>query len=50
MAWIILSMVDGLVRFNTFRLYEAGALYNELIESCRKILQHPICPKGAMNA
>ena len=50
MAWIILSMVDGLVRFNTFRLYEAGALYNELIESCRRILQHPICPKGAMNA
>jgi AcrR family transcriptional regulator len=40
MAWIIFSMVDGLVRFNTFRLYEAGALYNELIESCRRILQN----------
>jgi AcrR family transcriptional regulator len=41
MAWIIFSMVDGLVRFNTFRLYEAGALYNELIQSCRRMLQNP---------
>jgi AcrR family transcriptional regulator len=49
MAWIILSMVDGLVRFKTFRLYEAGALYNELIESCRRILQSPVTPEGAMN-
>lgn len=40
MAWIIFSMVDGLVRFNTFRLYEAGALYNELIESCRRMLEN----------
>ena len=40
MAWIIFSMVDGLVRFNTFRLYEAGALYSELIESCRRMLQN----------
>jgi len=50
MAWIIFSMVDGLVRFNTFRLYEAGALYNELIESCRRMLQNPVLPKGERNA
>ena len=50
MAWIIFSMVDGLVRFNTFRLYEAGALYNELIESCRRMLQNPVSPKGQRNA
>jgi AcrR family transcriptional regulator len=50
MAWIIFSMVDGLVRFNTFRLYEAGALYNELIESCRRMLQNPALPKGKRNA
>jgi AcrR family transcriptional regulator len=50
MAWIIFSMVDGLVRFNTFRLYEAGALYSELIESCRRMLQNPVSPKGEMNA
>jgi AcrR family transcriptional regulator len=50
MAWIIFSMIDGLVRFNTFRLYEAGALYNELIESCRRMLQNPFAPKGEANA
>jgi AcrR family transcriptional regulator len=40
MAWIVFSMVDGLVRCNTFRLYEAGALYSELMDSCRKMLQN----------
>ena len=50
MAWIIFSMVDGLVRFNTFRLYEAGTLYNELIESCRRMLQNPLALKGEPNA
>jgi hypothetical protein len=49
MAWIIFSMADGLVRFNTFRLYEAGALYNDLIESCRWMLQNPALPKGERN-
>ncbi len=49
MAWIIFSMVDGLVRFNTFRLYEAGALYNDLIESCRRMLQNPVLSKGERN-
>ena len=39
-ALIIFSMVDGLVRFNTYKLYDAGALYGELITSCRKILQN----------
>ncbi|SPD75850.1 Transcriptional regulator [uncultured Desulfobacterium sp.] len=37
-ALIIFAMVDGLVRFNTYSLYDAGALSNELIESCRRIL------------
>ena len=39
-ALIIFSMVDGLVRFNTYKLYSAGTLYNELIASCRRILQN----------
>ena len=39
-ALIIFAMVDGLVRFNTYKLYDAGALYNELIASCRRILQN----------
>jgi len=39
-ALIIFSMVDGLVRFNTYSLYDAGALYKDLIEACRRILQN----------
>jgi len=38
-ALIIFTMVDGLVRFNTYNLYDAGALFNDLIESCRRILK-----------
>lgn len=45
-ALIIFSMVDGIVRFNTYELYDAGTLYNELIQSCRKILQKQL-PKTA---
>jgi AcrR family transcriptional regulator len=36
-AMILFSMVDGLARFNTYELYNAGSLYNELIEVCRRI-------------
>ena len=36
-AMILFSMVDGLVRLNTYELYDAGSLYNELIEVCRRI-------------
>ena len=38
-ALILFSTVDGLVRFNTYKLYEAGPLYNELMACCRRILQ-----------
>ena len=38
-AMIIFGMVDALVRFNTYKLYDAGALYDELINSCRRILK-----------
>lgn len=38
-AMIIFAMVDALVRFNTYNLYDAGALYDELINSCRRILR-----------
>ncbi len=37
-ALIIFSMIDGIVRFNTYKLYSAGALYDDLMASCRKIL------------
>ena len=39
-ALIIFNMVDGLVRLETYGLYSAGALYNELIDSCRRMLQN----------
>jgi len=38
MAMIIFAMVDALMRFNTFDLYDAWPLYNELVIACRKIL------------
>lgn len=42
-AMIIFSMVDGLVRFNTYNLYDAGVLYEELVRCCRAIvLNNPI--------
>ncbi len=41
-ALIIFSMVDGITRFKTYNLYDAGALYNELMESCRRILKNNI--------
>lgn len=37
-ALILFSLVDGLVRFKTFNLYDPGGLYDELINACRKIL------------
>ena len=42
-ALIIYAMVDGLVRFNTYGLYDGGVLSGELFESCRRILDnhHP---------
>jgi AcrR family transcriptional regulator len=38
-AMIIFAMIDGLVRFDTFSLYEAGTLYDELLGLCRRMLQ-----------
>jgi hypothetical protein len=39
-ALIVFSKVDGLARFNTYSLYDAAALYKDLIEACRSILQN----------
>ena len=38
-ALIVFSTVDGLVRLNTYKLYEAGALYGEVIDLCRRMIQ-----------
>lgn len=39
MALILFTMVDGLVRIGTFRLYQPGALYDELAIACRRMLE-----------
>ncbi|PIP40700.1 MAG: TetR family transcriptional regulator, partial [Desulfobacterales bacterium CG23_combo_of_CG06-09_8_20_14_all_51_8] len=36
-ALLILSTVDGIVRFKNCNLYDAGALYNELIATIRRM-------------
>ncbi|MBW2709034.1 MAG: TetR/AcrR family transcriptional regulator [Deltaproteobacteria bacterium] len=38
MALILFTLTDGLVRFNSYNLYNAGALSSELIASCRRML------------
>ena len=38
-ALILFTMVDGLVRFKNYNLYDAGALFNELMQTCRRMLQ-----------
>jgi len=38
-ALILFAMVDGVIRFNVYELYDAGTLYNDLIAACRKILK-----------
>ena len=38
-ALLTFAMVDGVVKFNTYNLYEAGALFEDLVQSCRRMLQ-----------
>ena len=46
MALILFSLVDGLVRFKTYNLYDPGGLYNEVISACRRMLANsPILEK-----
>lgn len=40
MALLIFTMVDGLVRFKNYQLYDAAALYGELIAACRRMLRN----------
>lgn len=44
-AMIVLALVDGLVRFNTHRLYEAGPFYEELLAACRRMLESRADPR-----
>lgn len=40
LAMVMFSMVDGLVRFNTYKLYDAGVLYEEVVKSCRILVKN----------
>jgi AcrR family transcriptional regulator len=37
-AMVMFAMVDGIVRLNTYRIYNAGALYVSLMDACRRLL------------
>lgn len=37
-AMLLFAMVDGVARFNTYNLYHAASLYQDLMKSCRSIL------------
>ncbi|MBW2569107.1 MAG: TetR/AcrR family transcriptional regulator [Deltaproteobacteria bacterium] len=39
-ALIIFSMVDGLVRLNTYGLYSADPLFEEVVRACRRMLEN----------
>ena len=39
LAMVIFTMVDGLVRFNAYQLYDAGSLYEEMVQSCRILIR-----------
>ena len=36
-AMILFTLVDGIVRLNTYRLYDAGALYSSLMDACERL-------------
>lgn len=37
-AMVLFAMVDGIVRLNTYRVYDAGALCGSLMVACRRLL------------
>lgn len=39
-ALIILAMVDGIMQLENNNLYNAGALYGDLLESCRRMVEN----------
>ncbi len=45
-ALIVFSMVDSMVRFRMNNLYDVGALHQELIDSCRRMLENRQRPRN----
>ena len=48
-ALLVFTMVDGLVRFNTYNLYDATSLYGDLIASIRRMLQTSVSERGGQS-
>ncbi len=44
-AMIVFAMVDGVARLNTYNLYDAGSLYQDLIAACRGALMREEAPR-----
>ncbi|MDI6796412.1 MAG: TetR/AcrR family transcriptional regulator [Desulfatibacillaceae bacterium] len=42
MAMIVFTMVDGLVRFHTYNLYDVGGLYEDVVRVCEAMLKNNI--------
>ena len=38
-AMVLFAMVDGIVRLNTYRVYDAGTLCDSLMTACRRLLE-----------
>lgn len=38
-AMIVFAAVDGILRLNTYKIYNGGALYNDLLMACRRMIQ-----------
>lgn len=38
-AMVLFAMVDGIVRLNTYRVYDAGTLFDSLMTACRRLLE-----------
>jgi AcrR family transcriptional regulator len=43
-ALTIFTLVDGFIRFNTYGIYETGVLYEDFIDSARRIVRNPEQP------
>ncbi len=37
-AMVLFAMIDGVARMNTYKLYHAGSLYQDISTSCRRLL------------
>ena len=35
---VLFAMVDGIVRLNTYRVYDAGTLYDSVMAACHRLL------------